>query len=114
MPSLLSWMVAFFGFPSGSCDQTFHVILHSVLLFRKYCVIGRKTYQNLHSEQSLSSVTSINGELNRQASGYTFGIETRATGTYFTGVVPRLRHYLEWTVGEASSKYNYIFSVTKR
>lgn len=58
------------------------------------------TDQNLHSEQSLSSITGINSEFNRQAGRHTFGVKTRPTGAHLTGIMPRLRHYLEWTVDE--------------
>lgn len=58
-------------------------------------------YQNLHSEQSFSGVAGIDSELNRQTRRDAFCIQAGAARTHFTGVVPGLRHYLEWTVQES-------------
>ena len=45
------------------------------------------TYSDLHSQQSLARVFSINGELNRQRCRNPSGVEAGSAGTHFTGIV---------------------------
>lgn len=54
-------------------------------------------HQDLHGEQAFSSIAGINSELNRQTRGDAFCVQAGAAGAHFAGVVPGLRHYLEWT-----------------
>lgn len=55
-------------------------------------------HQDLHSEQAFSSIAGINSELNRQTRRDAFCVQAGAAGAHFAGIVPGLRHYLEWTV----------------
>lgn len=54
-------------------------------------------HQDLHGEQAFSSIAGINSELNRQTRRDAFCVQAGAAGAHFAGVVPGLRHYLEWT-----------------
>lgn len=45
------------------------------------------TYSDLHSQQSLARVFSINGELNGQRGRHPSGVEAGSAGTHLTGIV---------------------------
>ena len=45
------------------------------------------TYSDLNSQQALACILGINGEFHGQTGRHTGGVETRTTGTHFTGIM---------------------------
>lgn len=83
------------------------VVLDGYFRFSRWgCEVCQSlTNQNLHSQQSLSSITGVNGELDRQACRHTSGVQTRATGTHLTGIMPGLTHDFEWAVDDTERMF---------
>ena len=79
------------------------------MIILNVCLLGLAfRIRNLDSQQTLPSILGINGELHRQASRYTSGVESRSTGLHLTGIMCRQHLDLE------GAPWHFFFTIQHR